>query len=94
MENIINSILENKELIFSGLTISLISILSNIFTRYLLTRKRSSTPRVTIKIKTKNGKEHVIKVSDYDSEEEVMNVIKTIKGNEFIKPNKGRQSDA
>ena len=89
MENLINILLDNKTWIFSGLVAASVSIFANVFTNFILSRKKRDI-NVTIRIKNKDGKEYTINVGDYESDEKVMDKIRSIKGSDFIdyKPNK------
>ncbi|ELA9205255.1 hypothetical protein [Vibrio sp. MA64] len=83
LENLIQILLENKEWLFSGVTIVLVSAVANVLTTLFFGRK---TTKITIKMSDRDGKVHHISVSSDESEEAIERAIKKIRGEAYKDP--------
>lgn len=76
MENIISYIFSNLAWIMSGIGVSVISILANIITSWLMMKKEKD---ITISIKTKDGLQESISLKGL-SEKEILEILDKING--------------
>ncbi|HCH4139902.1 TPA: hypothetical protein NKV59_003374 [Vibrio parahaemolyticus] len=83
LDNFVQILLENKEWLFSGIGVALISVIANVVTSAVVSHTEK---KITIKMSDRDGKVHHIHVSSDESEELIEQAIKKIRGEAYKDP--------
>lgn len=97
MEEFISNFINSKEWLYTGVIAAAISIIANILTAYITSkRNKEKNIKMTVTITGKDGKKHKISIDNEHSETELLETIKSLKGSDYVepKPNKQNQADS